>query len=278
MTPRDVVARAHGYVRAYDLQFADCFAEDGVLELPFAPGGMPRRIVGRDAIRRTLEPSYRAARASGRKILEYRDLRLLETSDREVVTVELTLVGAHADGTRYELPFVQVIRVRGGEIVEMRDYFDSLAMQSRLAPPPSGPSPRAVFEKFLAAVTEKRWSELPELYDEHAVVTNPLDVPVPSRHEGRDALRAHFATAAALPITLQVRNLVIHETTDPEVIVAEFDYLGHVATTNRTFQLPNVLVVRVRDGKIVTSRDYGNHVAFAHALGMLPAVLARLEG
>ena len=47
MTPRDVIARAHAFVRAYDLQFADCFAVDGVLELPFAPRGMPRRIEGR---------------------------------------------------------------------------------------------------------------------------------------------------------------------------------------------------------------------------------------
>ena len=35
--PRDVFERAHAYVREYDLRFADCFAIDGVLEVPIAP-------------------------------------------------------------------------------------------------------------------------------------------------------------------------------------------------------------------------------------------------
>jgi ketosteroid isomerase-like protein len=278
-TPRAVLDRAHAYVRDYDLRFADCFAAQGVLELPFAPVGMPKRIAGRDAIRRALEPSYRAARAAGRKIIEYNDLRIHDTSDPEVVIVEFTLQGAQPDGGRYQLPFIQVARIRGGEIVELRDYFDSLAMRSRLASPPttSAPSPRAVVEQLIAGVCEQRWDALPALYAENTVVTHPFQLPRPTRLEGRAQLRAHFAAAAGLPITMQARNVVVHETTDPEVIVVEYDYLGRVTSTGRTFQLSNVLVMRIRDGQIITSHDYGNHAAFAGALGQLPALVERCE-
>ncbi|HEX4421875.1 MAG TPA: nuclear transport factor 2 family protein [Kofleriaceae bacterium] len=279
-TPRAVLDRAHAFVRDYDLRFADCFAANGVLELPFAPVGMPKRIAGRDAIRRALEPSYRAARAAGRKIIEYNDLRVHDTADPEVVIVEFTLQGAQPDGGRYQLPFIQVARVRGGEIVELRDYFDSLAMRSRLAPPPTtqAPSPRAVVEQLIAGVCDQRWDALPMLYAENTVVTHPFQLPRPTRLEGRDQLRAHFAAAAGLPITMQARNVVVHETTDPEVIVAEYDYLGRVTSTGRTFQLSNVMVMRIRDGQIITSHDYGNHAAFAEALGQLPALVARHQG
>ena len=61
------------------------------------------------------------------------------------------------------------------------------------------------------------------------------------------------------------------------MVVSEFDYLGRVTTTGRVFQFANIFVTRVRGGKIVASRDYGNRVAFAHALGQLPELLARLD-
>jgi len=53
------------------------------------------------------------------------------------------------------------------------------------------------------------------------------------------------------------RNVVIHETADPEVIVVEQDITGTAATTGRDFTLPNIVVLRVRDGQIVHFRDYG---------------------
>ena len=60
--------------------------------------------------------------------------------------------------------------------------------------------------------------------------------------------------------------MTIHETTDPEVIIAEFWYRGHVTGSDRTFEAANVQVIRVRDGLIVSSRDYHNHAAIAAAL------------
>jgi ketosteroid isomerase-like protein len=132
MTPADVFHRAHDHVRRYDLAYVDCFATDGVLELPFAPAPLPKRVEGREAIRALLKPRYDAARAAGRKIVEYANLRIHETTDREVIVVEFDVVGAVGGAIPYTLPFIHVLRVVGDEIVLQRDYFDSLAMAERL--------------------------------------------------------------------------------------------------------------------------------------------------
>ncbi|HEY7485020.1 MAG TPA: nuclear transport factor 2 family protein [Streptosporangiaceae bacterium] len=133
-------------------------------------------------------------------------------------------------------------------------------------------SPREVFERVLAGVTGRRWDELPDLYAEDTVVEHPYAMPKPSRLEGREAIRRHFAAGARLPLEMSARNVVIHETADPEVIVGEFDYVGRVTTTGRTFTFSNIFVMRVRDGQIVTSRDYHNHFALAEATGNAPAL------
>jgi ketosteroid isomerase-like protein len=134
MTPIEVFHRAHERVRSYDIRYADSFAVDGVLELPFAPAPMPKRVEGRDAIRAILKPRYDAARAAGRRIVEYRNLQIHETGDPQVIIVEFDVVGVPrgAGVETHTLPFIHVLRVIGDEIAMQRDYFDSLAMAERL--------------------------------------------------------------------------------------------------------------------------------------------------
>jgi ketosteroid isomerase-like protein len=141
---------------------------------------------------------------------------------------------------------------------------------------PESARPREVLTQLLRGITEGAWQALPDLYAEDAVVEQPFAVPEPTRLAGREAIRRHFAAAAAGPLELRATNVVVHETGDPEVIVAEFDYEGRVATTGRTFRVANVQVLRVRDGRIVASRDYHNHLALAAALGQVPRVVAAL--
>jgi ketosteroid isomerase-like protein len=105
------------------------------------------------------------------------------------------------------------------------------------------------------------------LYAEDAVVELPFNRPAPLRLDGRRQLEQRNQAARGLPLELRPEHLVIHETTDPELVVAEFDYLGRVTTTGRAFRVSNVLVVRVRNGQIVASHDYHDHAALAEALG-----------
>jgi uncharacterized protein len=128
-------------------------------------------------------------------------------------------------------------------------------------------SPRSVFESLLQGISDGRWDDLADLYAEDAVVEMPFAPSPPARLEGREAIRAHFAAAARGPLTLRARNVVAHDTGDPEVVIAEFDYDGQVSTTGRSFRVSNIQVLRVRNGQIVSSRDYHDHLAIAAAVG-----------
>ena len=134
-------------------------------------------------------------------------------------------------------------------------------------------SPREVVEALMRGISNQRWDELDGLYADDAVVKYPFALPAPRTLEGRDAIRNYFAAAAALPLRLRTRNMVVHETVDPEVVVAEWDYEGLVTTTGRSFQVANVQVSTIRDGKIVASRDYHNHLMLADVTGRLPSLL-----
>jgi ketosteroid isomerase-like protein len=140
---------------------------------------------------------------------------------------------------------------------------------------PSSPrSPRTVFERLSQGIAAGRWHELADLYADDAVVDQPFGAPAPAHIEGRETLRARFAGAADLGLTLVAKNVVVHETADPEVIVVEFDY--DITGPEGTLTAANIQVLRVRDGLIVASRDYHDHLAIARASGQVPALLAAL--
>jgi len=136
---------------------------------------------------------------------------------------------------------------------------------------PASASPRQVFERLLLDVSSQHWTDVPSLYAENAVVEHPFALPAPGRLEGRDQIRAHFDAARSMPLDLEVSNVTIHQTSDPEVVVGEFDYTGRVTTSRRTFRVANIIVMRVRDGEILSSRDYHNHAAIADAMADLLA-------
>lgn len=138
-------------------------------------------------------------------------------------------------------------------------------------------SPRRVFEQLLAGICERRWDQLAALYDENAVIHHPHALPRPVRYEGRDQVHGLYGQSAHLPLALSPRNVVVHDMIDPEVIIAEFDLLGRAPTSGKTHQLSVVMVMRVRNGLIVSSHDYYNHAVFAEMLGELPALMARLD-
>jgi len=140
-------------------------------------------------------------------------------------------------------------------------------------PPAKRLSPRHVVERQLAAIAQRDWAGMAALYAADAVVELPFNLPAPLRLEGRQQLEARNAAARQLPLELRPANVVVHETTDPEVVVAEFDYHARVTTTGRTFSVPNVIIMRVRDGKIVASRDYHHHAAIDDALGELAELI-----
>jgi ketosteroid isomerase-like protein len=132
-------------------------------------------------------------------------------------------------------------------------------------------SPREVFERQRRAIYARQWSEISEMYADDAVVELPFNLPQPLRLVGREQLHARFMAGSRLPLAMEMRNLVVHQTHDPEVIVAEFEDLGHLITDPaHAFSVASVIVMRVRDGRIVASRDYHNHAVLGALLGDVP--------
>jgi uncharacterized protein len=123
------------------------------------------------------------------------------------------------------------------------------------------PTPRQVFERLSAGITGGDWSRLPDLYASDAVVELPFALPSPVRLRGREEVRRHFSRT---PLTLRAVKTRVHETSDPEVIVAEYDY--EISAAGNSVRVSNIQVLRVRDGLIVESRDYHNHAAMASVI------------
>lgn len=140
------------------------------------------------------------------------------------------------------------------------------------------PSAREVFLALVNGVAEGRWDELPSLYAEQTHVVHPFDPLRAPALRTRDELREHFRPPDASPrLQRRAANITIHETTDPEVIIAEFEYQGTVADTGEPFALPGIFVLRVRNGEIVSSRDYFDHLTAARIRGQLDGLVAAVN-
>jgi ketosteroid isomerase-like protein len=143
---------------------------------------------------------------------------------------------------------------------------------------PEPRSPREVFHALVDGVCQGRWEELPELYAEQTDVVHPLDPFDGPRLRTRDDLREHFGTGAPTVPERRAVDIVVHETADPEVIVAEFAYEWMV--DGEPFaggRVPCIFVMRVRDGLIVESRDYADHIRAARIRGRMPELVTALN-
>lgn len=90
---------------------------------------------------------------------------------------------------------------------------------------------------------------------------------LPSRLEGRDRIR-EFLTGQAKGLIRfdEYRHTVIHETKDPEVVIVEYDVHGAVIPTGAPFHQRIIAVLRIRDGLVVSYRDYLDPLVVAEAL------------
>ena len=117
-------------------------------------------------------------------------------------------------------------------------------------------TPREVFQQLVDGMVGKKWEQLPELFAEDVVVFHPLSTGPEARIEGREKVREHFARMAGFDADLEIEDIVVYETTDPEVVVCE--QTMRTSFGGKEVSMPGIRVMRVRDGLIVSSRDYGN--------------------
>jgi uncharacterized protein len=125
-TPREIAEQVRGMVAGEGVEFADLFAEDGVLAYPFALPGQPAELRGRDAIR-----AFFAGLGGARDlfVMEGVESVIRETDDPEVVVTEITHHGySKAANAPYRHLALGVIRVRDGQIVHYDDYMNPISL------------------------------------------------------------------------------------------------------------------------------------------------------
>jgi ketosteroid isomerase-like protein len=139
-------------------------------------------------------------------------------------------------------------------------------------------TPREVFETFVHATVTNSADELADLYAEDVVIDLPFGrAGEPLRFAGRESLRERLRGVAGYRRFTGIDSVVVHDTADPEVIVTEWRVHGEVTATGRAYTLPFLMIIRVRDGLIVSSRDYGDPIASATAFDRLPDLMASLN-
>jgi ketosteroid isomerase-like protein len=141
-------------------------------------------------------------------------------------------------------------------------------------------TPEEVFLKLVHGVADRDFDVLPELYAEQTDVRHPMNPYGDHPLLTRDALREHFGrhgSSVMEVVRFQPENIRVHQTTDPEVIVAEFDYVGTVLATGEPYRTPCIFVLRITDGLIVESRDYIDHLANIKARGQVDELVAFLR-
>src|SRR5581483_5744811 len=120
-------------------------------------------------------------------------------------------------------------------------------------------SARETVELLLRTTVSGTRDQIADLYAPDVVIEIPFAPDgIPAVTNGRETVRARMNAAASLFTFDSVSDVTLHETAAPEVVIAEYRIHGHLASSGKPFSLTYVMVIRVRDGLIVWSRDYGN--------------------
>lgn len=130
-------------------------------------------------------------------------------------------------------------------------------------------SPLQVFERFRENVLDGAVGLTEDLCADDVIVDLPFAPPGGARRiVGRKEFAAFAAAGrSALPVRFdEFRNITVHHTADPEVIVAEYEVTGRVTTTDRSASAAFILVLRVRGGRVVHWREYQDVTGIAQAL------------
>jgi hypothetical protein len=135
---------------------------------------------------------------------------------------------------------------------------------------------------FQQAMLDFSADDLASLFAPDAIYEFPFLAPQRSADHlyGRAAIRADFTrvwgSLPAPPVT-GFRDVRVHDTTDPEVVIAEleFDAIDHL--TGRTFTSRSLLILRSHDGEIQHLRDYSDVLRVSKGLGRLPQLFDSLR-
>jgi uncharacterized protein len=108
-----------------------------------------------------------------------------------------------------------------------------------------------------------------DLFAPDGVIESPFAPPgVPSRLEGREAIREYSRHVVASPVRLEDFEVAeLYQTQDPEVVIVEMRAKATLTTTGRSFAATSIQVLRIREGHIVLFRDFADPRVLEDVIG-----------
>lgn len=239
-------------------RFAELFTDDAVMEFPFA--GL--RYAGRDAIRTRVVTAWGASPAVVR---EFADRTVAELGD--TVCAEYTARGTVRDAP-FEVRVILRLRLRDGRIAEMREYLDPATLGAVRAA-----TALDVLHRYHDAMRAKSADALAELYAQDAIHEFSFFTPNrPRELVGREAIRASYRAGwANHPLDIHaIEDVFVHPAADPEVVIGQWRARASLRATGAPVEITGLLVLQVRNGQIVHTRDFMDGLGISHALGRPP--------
>ncbi len=140
------------------------------------------------------------------------------------------------------------------------------------------PRARAVLETAMRLFRTKDLNGFADLFAADGIHELPFAPPgVPATIQGRERIRAYLTAITATPIEFhEFADLTIHQTTDPDVVLAEYRAVGEIVSSGELFSNRYIQVLRTRGGEIALWRDYWSPLPAARALGRLPQLFESL--
>ena len=114
---------------------------------------------------------------------------------------------------------------------------------------------------------------LADLFAPDAVIEFSFHGPpgTPVRLEGREVIREYSRRVMASPLRLEDYEVAeLHQTQDPEVVIAEMRAKATVTTTGRSIAATSIQILRIRDGHIVLFRDFADPRILEQVTGEQP--------
>jgi uncharacterized protein len=129
---------------------------------------------------------------------------------------------------------------------------------------------RSLFAESLRLLLAKDMTGYAGLWAVDGVMEFPFaPANYPARLEGRVAIEDYLRGYPDLLDVREITEQTIRQTTDPDVVIVEFEAAGQVVATGQPYRMRYAAVVTALDGEIVSYRDYWSPLAAAELLGGL---------
>ncbi|MGW7049715.1 nuclear transport factor 2 family protein [Streptomyces avermitilis] len=102
----------------------DLWADNGVIEFPFAPEGWPERLDGKAAI-----ADYMRHHPDHIDLHDFPSVAIHQTSDPDTIVIEMRGTGRLVKSDApFDMPYIAVVTIENGLITHYRDYWNPLAI------------------------------------------------------------------------------------------------------------------------------------------------------